>query len=110
MLNATRVLKIRDADRELDVQVRVLMPEEEDNKYWTCKYEIAWPTETNRGFAAGIDAIQALLLALQIIGIRIYTSSYHEAGNLMWDIPGQGYGFPVSKNLRDLLIGGDVDL
>jgi len=28
----------------------------------------------------------------------------------MWDIPGQGYGFPVSKNLRDLLIGGDVDL
>jgi len=41
MLIATRVLKIRDADQDLDVQVRVLMPEEEDNKYWTCKYEIA---------------------------------------------------------------------
>jgi hypothetical protein len=29
-------------------------------------------------------------------------------GNLFWDKPGNGYGFPVVSSLRDLLVGEDA--
>lgn len=54
-----------------------------------------------------IDSAQALLLAMQMIGSEIYTSSYHRSGNLFLDAPGRGYGFPVAATLRDLLEGDD---
>ena len=57
--------------------------------------------------AWGIDSVQAILLALQMIGADIYTSSYHKSGHLMFEEAGQGYGFPVPESLRDLLVGND---
>jgi hypothetical protein len=56
---------------------------------------------------SGVDSVQSLLLAFQMIGADLYTSSYHKSGRLMFDEPGQGYGFPVPNSLRDLLIGDD---
>ena len=52
--------------------------------------------------------MQALVLALQVIGAEVYSSSYHEAGTLYLQDPGKGYGFPVAPTLRDLLIGDDA--
>jgi hypothetical protein len=52
--------------------------------------------------------MQALILALKMIGTEIYMSDYHKSGNLMWDEPGQGYGFPVAHNIRNLLEGRDA--
>jgi hypothetical protein len=57
--------------------------------------------------AAGEDAMQALELAMKMIGALIYTSDHHEAGNLTWLEAGKGYGFPVPNALRDLLVGDD---
>ena len=48
--------------------------------------------------AWGIDSVQAILLALQMIGADIYTSSYHKSGHLMFEEAGQGYGFPVPES------------
>jgi len=56
----------------------------------------------------GFDSVQALILALQVIGAEIYSSSFHEAGALYVDAPGKGYGFPVMPTLRDLLQGDDA--
>ena len=94
---------------DTEVLIRVFKPEESDGN-WVCRYEIDWPSQKQSGFAAGIDSIQALLLALQKVGVDIYTSSYHETGSLKWFEPTRGYGFPVTGNLRDLLIGDDVNL
>ena len=58
--------------------------------------------------AGGFDSVQALFIALGMIGAEIYTSNYHKAGQLFWDKPGSGYGFPVAPTLRDLLIGDDT--
>ncbi len=58
-------------------------------------------------WGTGSDAVQALLIALQMIGSEIYASAHHAAGRLVWLEPGHGYGFPVSNNVRDLLIGDD---
>ena len=109
MLMATRSLKVYHADIEMDVQVRLYMPEQDDQA-WICKYEIDWPTGAKRSVARGVDAVQAILLALYKIGIEIYTSDYHRAGELLWLARGRGYGFPVSKSVRDLLTGDDIGL
>lgn len=109
MLMAVRSLKVCHADADIVVHVRLYMPEQ-DEQAWICKYEIGWPAGEKRSFARGVDAIQAILLALYKIGIEIYTSDYHKAGELTWLAPGRGYGFPVSKSVRELLTGDDVGL
>lgn len=58
--------------------------------------------------APGMDSAQALLNAFLMIGSEIHTSSYHKAGDLFFEAPGQGYGFPVPSTLRDLLQGEDA--
>ena len=107
MLVASRSLKLRQVKVETDVAVRIFAPQP-DQEHWSCGYEIDWP-EGGRKFAAdGHDSMQALILALKMIGTEIYTSDYHKSGNLMWDEPGQGYGFPVAHNIRNLLEGRDA--
>jgi len=56
----------------------------------------------------GIDSAQAITLALQKIGTEIYFGDYHKSGNLFWESPGKGYGFPLPPSARDLLIGDDA--
>ncbi|MEH3062148.1 MAG: hypothetical protein PGN33_05005 [Methylobacterium radiotolerans] len=46
-------------------------------------------------------------MAMQKIGLDLHVSAAHKAGVLTWESPGDGYGFPISKNGRDLLIGAD---
>lgn len=82
------------------------MPELEGSA-WRCAYEIGWPDGSRASAAYGVDAVQALELAMQKIGIELYMSDAHEAGALVWERPGGGYGFPLPVNARDLLIGDD---
>lgn len=92
---------------EIAIRVTVEKPEKRD-AYWSCAYKIDWPGEARRGFGYGIDSTQALLLALRAIGTDLYTSDYHRSGRLRWDETGRGYGFPVPRTIRDLLIGDDA--
>ena len=59
-------------------------------------------------FERGIDSMQALLLALQMIGAELYSSKHHDAGELVWEREGGGYGFPVPRTISDLLVGDDA--
>ena len=54
--------------------------------------------------------MQALHLALELIGAQIYASDHHASGKLMWLEPGKGYGFPVTRGIRDILLGDDRTL
>src|SRR4051812_17329392 len=103
---AVRRLKVRTENRDIDVEVRLFEPVDE-NGMWVCSYEIDWPTGTKKSSGAGVDGIQAIILALQKIGIELYTSSFHENGELIWEKPGRGYGFPVPNTVRDLLVADD---
>jgi len=109
MVIATRVLTLRQAPADIPVPVRIFAPEERDID-WACQFEIEWPDETITMDAMGVDAVQALELAMKMIGAFIYTSDHHASGNLIWEAPGRGYGFPVSHNIRDLLVGDDKTL
>lgn len=107
MIIATRNLKLRVDDNEIDVPVRLHAPVF-DEEAWNCSFEIVWPDETWHRYAVGIDAIQALRLALEMIGILLYTSDHHKSGNLFWERASGGFGFPVSQGVRHILVGDDA--
>jgi Domain of unknown function (DUF6968) len=105
---ASRILKLRTAESEAEIAIRIFAPEIEKPGAWGCRYEVDWPEGTHAMTIWGFDAMQALFPALQTIGAEIYASDYHKSGNLFWDVPGKGYGFPVVPTLRDLLQGDDA--
>jgi|SRR5580700_7750835 hypothetical protein len=107
MIVASRSLKLRQGQGDIAVAVRIFAPQP-DQSEWSCAYEIDWPEGTRKFAILGFDSMQALLLALQMVGTEIYTSDYHKLRNLSWDKPGQGYGFPVAHSIRDLLEGDDA--
>lgn len=51
-----------------------------------------------------------LFSAFRYVAIRLYASPYHKAGTLVFDAPGDGYGFPLPFDGRDLAIGLDKTL
>lgn len=81
---------------------------EQSDKGWICRFTIEWPEGKAERWGSGSDGVQAIVIALQMIGAEIYASALHKAGQLVWLSPGHGYGFPVTSNIRDLLIGDDA--
>jgi hypothetical protein len=103
----SRKLRLRSDDTHIDIPIRVFCPVE-GKTAWDCHWEITWPDRQRTNAAGGIDAIQSLLLALSMIGAELYCSEEHQSGRLSWGPEWKGYGFPVPRNLRDLLIGDDA--
>jgi hypothetical protein len=108
MIIASRTLILRNGSTAIEIPVRIFSPECEKSKVWGCRYEIGWPDANRSVTAWGVDSVQALVIALGMIGAEIYSSNYHKAGALFWDKPGNGYGFPVAPSIRDLLQGDDT--
>ena len=108
MLIAYRSLKLLRNHSATEIPIRIYLPEQESAKAWSCRYEIDWPHGGWRHAAWGVDSIQTIFIALQLIGSEIYASEYHRTGQLMLDAPGRGYGFPVPATIRDMLIGDDA--
>jgi len=106
---ASRILKIREGQSERQIPIRIFAPEKTKDASWSCRYEIDWPGEKREMTAFGVDAVQAILLAMELIGAELYTSTYHKAGALFFNRPGSGYGFPVAQSLRDQLVGDDAN-
>ncbi len=104
---AERILKLTHDNRAEDVAVRLHAPQKAGN-VWVCRYEINWPERPKTMSVQGVDSVQATLLAMQMIGTDLYTSNYHKAGELIFERPGGGFGFPVPNGLRDLLEGDDA--
>lgn len=70
---------------------------------WRCWYEIDWPNNPRRFHAHGIDAMQALLIAMQMMSAELYTSQAFKDGELAKD----GFSLPVPVTLRDMAAGVD---
>jgi hypothetical protein len=108
MIIASRTLKLRSGGRNIEIPISVFAPECHKPGAWECRYDVGWP-EGLRSYAGwGADSVQALLITLGMIGAELYSSSYHKSGNLFWEKPGNGYGFPVVPTLRNLLEGDDA--
>ena len=106
MIIATRDLVLRDQARAINILVRISAPEKAKVD-WICRFDIGWPEGKIERWGTGVDAVQSLLFALQMIGAELDASSEHKSGRLEWLEPDRGYGFPVPDNIRNLLVGDD---
>ena len=106
---AERTLTIKSQELQ-SVSIEIDAPAIGEKGEYTCSFSIGWPKGIRSEIASGYDGFQAILLAMNMIAANLYTSEYHRAGQLFWDQPGNGYGFPVSKVLRDLAQGDDKTL
>lgn len=104
----TRTLQLLVGDEHRDVPITLFAPKKEERGGWFCRYTIDWPHERFESEGWGKDALQAISLTLNKIGNEIYASAYHESGQLIWEKPGGGYGFPVTKSVRAFLVGEDA--
>lgn len=113
MLIGTRTLFVDTPQGTKPVPVRLFLPEQLSGKgdrhyeKWDCRYEIEWPEGTIKSHAQGNDALHALHLAELKIGTELYMSRYHHERKMRWIDLWEGYGFPLPKGARDLLIGHD---
>jgi hypothetical protein len=103
---ASRSLTMEVDGGEVAVPITIYAPVDKTD-HWFCEFEIGWPGQPKRSKGNGIDAVQALLIALEMIGINLYSSDAHEQGRLKLDEPHGGYGFPLNAALRDLYEGRD---
>src|SRR5215475_9240339 len=88
MLIATRVFKLCRTAGDIDIPVRIFALEQEGAS-WSCKFEVDWPDGTMSIAAGGVDSVQALHPALELIGAQLYASDHHSSGMLMWLEPGK---------------------
>jgi hypothetical protein len=102
----SRVLKFENGGEAVDIPVLVFWPVKEDAA-WSARWEIQWPGRPRSNAARGMDGVQALFNALQMIGAELYCSDAHKSGCLSWDKGWAGYGFPVPNNIRDMLMDDD---
>ena len=109
MVIARRALSIIRDGVTYPVDVRIFAPVQ-DEMAWGCRFQIHWPDRVKDMTIHGQDSVQALLMALAIVGVHLYVSNEHQDGELQplradWI----GYGFPIPTTLRDLLIGQDAE-
>jgi hypothetical protein len=87
------------------VTVRIGKPELfPDGLNWYCPYQVDGIGNGRVRRAGGIDAVQALQLALKMIGADLYTSAEARSGSLTWDAGKEqrDLGFPVPDAIKDL--------
>lgn len=81
---ATRELQLRDPSGSVLIEVG-LPRSGSDKRDWICPFRISG---LGRGdilrYAAGIDGMQAMMLAFDIIGSYIHTSQAFRHGRLFW--------------------------
>ncbi len=105
---AVRHYSLVENGRPAEVTVRLFQPEPyPDELNYRCRFQVEWPSKTQDLHAGGVDAIQALILALQMLGAIINTSDAVKEGKLVWHEPGGGFGLPVPRNIEDILQGDD---
>jgi hypothetical protein len=106
MIVATRQLMLKCDGEELPVMVSIHAPIKGD-RCWDCDVEIGWPEGGRKIRVSAFDSMQAIYLAMQRVALELYVSSHHAAGNLRWDKPANGYGFPMAKSGYSDLVGFD---
>jgi len=95
---ATRVLE--SGDETVRVSIGMPRPFETGTAYF-CPFEIVGPITNKRMRAGGFDAVQALSLALQMIGAVLLFTPERKAGKLTW-LGRMDLGFPLSSVMEDL--------
>lgn len=94
-----------------DIIIRVLLgkpqeaPEASSGDFMLCPYQILGIGDEKVRVGGGVDAMQALQLAMEMIGAELYFKlNRQQDGKLRWDAgKGKDLGFPVPSGLEEKL-------
>jgi hypothetical protein len=102
---ATRELTL---DGNQKVEVLIGKPEPRpDGIDWYCPYQTIGRESGKVFYGIGVDTVQALILALSMVGAELYCSEEYREGRLTWDCGRNcDLGFPVPHGIRDVLPDG----
>jgi hypothetical protein len=89
-----------------EVIVRFFHPEPREVDYGCC-YQIIWPDRGRRFQIYGIDAVQALVLAMQVAHAELLSSPESKDGRLLW-LGDRDLGLPSSGQARGLRLNGQL--
>lgn len=106
MLIAERILTAQLPDGAKQIPISIYAPRFADGMH-ICEYVIEWPEGEQRSFGAGVDMVQALHSALLKNRDRPLFQCLSQKRYLVLGKAWRGYGFPVPKNARELLVGYD---
>lgn len=107
MIIATRVLKLRRPEGYIEFPVHIFAPKQK-GEAWSGRVEIGWPGTPQPIDVNGcVDAVHVIETSMRLIGAVLYASMPHSTGDLVWQEPGNGYGFPVLEDMREVLQGED---
>lgn len=88
---ASRILEV---DGVPDFHIRIGRPKPAlEGDCWFCPYEIAGPLTNRKGRFGGEDALQALVLALNVLAVELEVSEENVQGKLSW-LGSQDFGLP----------------
>ena len=94
---AVRTLKLQgEQGTPSDVTVLIGKPQKTPgfDEYY-CPYQIRGAGSEKIGYSCGIDAVQALSLALSILGVELEVLNKELEGRLSWECDEEGgFGFP----------------
>lgn len=102
-----RTLTVNAKEGRQTLTVRIFRPMVAQAS-WECPWQIEWPDRTRTNSGHGVDSMQAVLHAMQMVGSELYASEEHRSGHLTWKEGYSGYGFPVPARIRDLLLRDDA--
>ena len=104
------VIASRDLTLDKTGKLTVLIgkPQRPADIDWYCPYQKVGIGSGKVKRAAGVDPVQALAMALSMLGAELYCSQEYEAGRLSWDggAVEDDLGFPVPPNIQDVLPRG----
>lgn len=89
---ASRILEVDGAP---NFHIRIGRPKlAPENDCWFCSYELVGPSTSRRGRSGGVDAMQALILALNMLAVDVEFSEESEQGRLSW-LESKDVGLPL---------------
>jgi len=105
---AIRILTIEHDDKDCEILVEIGCPVPfPDGRDYYCPYRITGLGDGKIRGAGGIDAVQALFLTMQMIGVDLAASPEARTGGLRWVGFGPGeFGFPEAPATIDRQGGG----
>jgi hypothetical protein len=96
---ASRALELDGIAGQVRISIKQPQP---DGENYRCDYKIVGLGDRDiHSYSPGVDAVQALLLACQGIGTRLYTSEEGKQGRLTW-LGMKNLGFPLPNVIADL--------
>ena len=71
---------------------------------YQCRWRIEWPDRDQEQYVCGIDGLQALMLAMRVVHIKLFESAEYQSGNLTY-LDQQDLDLPPTWGCRNALRG-----